>query len=104
MVKKGKIECGYEFAIDDEKLNDMRAVDALAEFEEAIEAGQDWEALRCASWLVKYLLGAQGRRELYKLLEDENGKVTTDAVTEALGQIFEALGDDAKNSEPSPAH
>lgn len=104
MVKKGKIECGYEFAIDDEKLNDMRAVDALADHEEAYEAGQTWEALRCASFLLKYLLGKQGRNELYKLLEDENGRVTCEAATEALGQILEELGDDAKNSEPSPAH
>lgn len=104
MIKKGKIECGYEFAIDDERLNDMRAVDALAEMNEAIDAGEDWEALRNASWLLKYLLGEKGRRALYKMLEDEDGRVTTEAATEALGQIFEALGDDAKNSEPSPAH
>lgn len=104
MIKKGKIECGYEFSIDDEMLSDMRAVDALAGLEKAMEGGDDWGALKNASWLIKYLLGAKERNKLYKMLENEDGKVTTEAATEALGQIFEALGDDAKNSEPSPAH
>jgi hypothetical protein len=43
------------------------------------------------------VLGEEQRERLYKMLEDENGRVPADVASEAIAEIFENMGDEGKN-------
>lgn len=84
----GKTKSGFEFTVDDEKLNDMRFVDALAEaMEDTFKAPK----------VIKMLLGEEQKEALYTHLETEKGNVPIEAVMEAIEEIMGATAE-TKNS------
>ena len=89
-MKTVTIKNGFQLTVDEVALNDMEMLDAIAE-------AQSEDPLRI-SFVIKKLLGNEQRKKLYDFLRDESGKVPIDAVTEAVTEVFNALGEEGKNS------
>lgn len=85
---KGKTSTGFEFDIEDERLDDMELVDIMAEIDE--------NPLLMPK-LCKMLLGEEQKKRLYDHLRSEDGRVTIEATTNAIQEIFNSPGD-LKNS------
>lgn len=86
---KGKTESGFEFEIDEQKLNDMEYVDDLAEIDENILA---------FSRVLTTTLGKEGKKRLYDHVRNENGVATVDDVMEEFNEIMSTAGSKTKNS------
>ena len=85
---KGKTSTGFEFDIEDERLDDMELVDIMAEIDE--------NPLLMPK-LCRMLLGDGQKKRLYDHLRNEEGRVPIEAVTNAIQEIFNSPGD-LKNS------
>ena len=85
---KGKTSMGFEFDIEDERLDDMELVDIMAEIDE--------NPLLMPK-LCKMLLGEEQKKRLYDHLRSEDGRVPIEATTNAIQEIFNSPGD-LKNS------
>ena len=85
---KGKTSTGFEFDIEDERLDDMELVDIMAEIDE--------NPLLMPK-LCKMLLGDEQKKRLYDHLRSEDGRVPIEATTTAIQEIFNSPGD-LKNS------
>ena len=85
---KGKTSTGFEFDIEDERLDDMELVDIMAEIDE--------NPLLMPK-LCKMLLGEVQKKRLYDHLRSEDGRVPIEATTNAIQEIFNSPGD-LKNS------
>lgn len=88
-MKQGRLENGFEFTIDEEVMDDMELVDAMAEAEES-------DPLKFSTVVLK-VLGKEQRNRLYDYLRDENGKVPIMAVANAITEILKSAGEDGKN-------
>ena len=87
MEKQIKLENGFELTIDDVVLDDMELVDLLGELEDdPMKIGK----------VVKKVLGDQ-KNALYDHVRTEDGRVPVSVLTDAITEIFEALGEEAKN-------
>lgn len=86
---KGKTSSGFEFSLDENVLNNMELVDALAEAE-----NDNPVAISKACVL---LLGKETRKKLYDHIREPDGRVQIEKVSQNLADIFEALGNPAKN-------
>lgn len=87
---KGETKSGFQYEIPDNVFDNMELVDAIA------EAAEDDNA--AISRIVKLTLGAEQRKKLYDHLRTEDGRVPTEQVFEAVGEIFAAFGKTEKNS------
>ena len=85
---KGKTSTGFEFDIEDERLDDMELVNIMAEIDE--------NPLLMPK-LCKMLLGEEQKKRLYDHLRSEDGRVPIEATTNAIQEIFNSPGD-LKNS------
>jgi len=85
---KGKTSTGFEFDIEDERLDDMELVDIMAEIDE--------NPLLMPK-LCKMLLGEEQKKRLYDHLRSKDGRVPIEATTNAIQEIFNSPGD-LKNS------
>ena len=85
---KGKTSTGFEFDIEDERLDDMELVDIMEEIDE--------NPLLMPK-LCKMLLGEEQKKRLYDHLRSEDGRVPIEATTNAIQEIFDSPGD-LKNS------
>ena len=81
---KGKTSTGFEFDIEDERLDDMELVDIMAEIDE--------NPLLMPK-LCKMLLGEEQKKRLYDHLRSEDGRVPIEATTNAIQDIFNSPGD-----------
>lgn len=88
-AKTGTTQSGFSFSIPEENLDNMELLDALAELDEN-------DPLQ-VSTVCRLLLGKDQRRLLYDHLRAPAGNVPIQAVTEAIGEIFNACGDAGKN-------
>lgn len=86
---RGTTKSGFEFEIDEVRLNDMEFLDALAETQEDVLA---------FSKVNTMLLGTEQKKRLYDHLRDDNGHVPIEAMKEAIEDIFKSSGEDLKNS------
>ena len=89
MIKKGTLSNGFKDEVDDAVMDDMRLSDAISE-------SMEDEPLKISK-VIKMVLGKEQRERLYKMLEDENGRVPADVASEAIAEIFENMGDEGKN-------
>lgn len=76
---RGKTSTGFAFEIEEHVLDNMELVDAI------MEADENPTAL---SKIVKILLPADQRKELYNHLRTEKGNVPIMAVAQAVAEIF----------------
>lgn len=89
---KGKLSNGFKFEVDTEVFNDMELI-------EAIVASEGDEPTRIVE-VVERILGKEQKKALYDSLRNEDGKVTVEAVGEAIDEIMAKVSEDAegKNS------
>ena len=87
-MKEGKLKNGFKYKVDENLLDDMEMLDALAEAEE--------NPLKI-SFVSKRLLGETQRKELYNHLRKEDGKVPVEETVQAIADILTSLGEDGKN-------
>ena len=80
---KGKTSSGFEFDVEDDRLDDMELVDIMAEID---------ENPLLMSKLCGMLLGDEQKRRLYDHLRVEDGRVPIEAVTNAIQEIFNSPG------------
>lgn len=88
-MKAGELSNGFKYEIEDAIFDDMRFLDALAEADEGDPLA--------ASRVCTMLLGKEQKKALYKMLQDEEGRVPIATALECVKEIMEALGDDSKN-------
>lgn len=86
---KGKTKSGFEFELDENVINNMELVDALADC-----ASDDPFAI---SKTVKLLLGNELHRKLYDHLRTGDGRVPMEMVSMEVSEIFSAFGTAGKN-------
>ena len=89
-MTKGKLDNGFEYEIDENILNDMELLDAIAETQ--------YEDPLKISTVCKKVLGVEQRNRLYEFVRAEDGTVPVDAVTQTVVDIMMSLGDEGKNS------
>ncbi len=85
---KGTTKSGFEFEIDSNVLDNMELVDALAEASE--DATQISKAIRM-------ILGDEQKKKLYEHVRNEDGVVSVTAISDELLDMFDIIGDEAKN-------
>ena len=88
-MKKGKLNNGFEYEVDENVLDDMELLDALAEAEE--------NPLKI-SVVSRKVLGTEQRKRLYDHLRREDGTVPVEDASQAIIDILEDMGDEGKNS------
>lgn len=86
---KGKTSSGFEYEIDEEKLDDMRLLDMIADIAEG--------DITKISQLTRKVLGDKQREGLYKHLEETEGRPSIKKVCNEITEIFSA-GNAGKNS------
>lgn len=89
MIKKGTLKNGFEYEIDDEIMDDMEMVEAVAE-------AQGENPLAVAT-VIKMALGEDQKKRLYDYIRNDKGRVPVQKAVESLTEMFEALGEDGKN-------
>ncbi len=89
-MASGKTSSGFEFNVDRAVIDDMRIVDAVAE----VADGSNPLAI---SFLVKTILGEEGKKALYEHLQEEEGRVPLTKVSNEITEIFKAFGEEGKN-------
>lgn len=87
-MKKGTLENGFKYEVDENILDDMELLDALAEAEE--------NPLKI-SIVSKKILGTEQRKRLYDHIRREDGTVPVEEASQAIADILESLGDEGKN-------
>ena len=86
---KGKTKSGFEFEIDETRLDDMEFVEALADVEENF--------LKFPK-VCNILLGEEQKKRLYDHLRAEAGKVPVQLMSETITEIMILAGNSTKNS------
>ena len=87
---KGTTKSGFTFEVDENAFNDMEVVDVLS--------NEEMHAPYKMSFLVSRVLGEKQKKALYAHLRDDSGRVPVDAVEREMVDIFEAFGNQGKNS------
>lgn len=90
---KGETKSGFKFVADDEAMDDIEFIELLAQVDETPTV---------LPKIAKTVLGDEQYETLKDHLRNKKGRVPVEAFTTALEEIFEAAGEEVKNSEPSP--
>ena len=85
----GTTSTGFEWQVEEEALDDMELLDALAE----IDAGR----LDAVSAACLHLLGKEQRAKLYDHRRDERGRVRISDVSAEIGEIIAGMRDGKKS-------
>ena len=93
-MRSGTTSSGFKFKIDEVDLNDMEFIELMAEAEE--------NPLKYPK-MVERMLGKEQKQKLYDHVRTKGGRVPPDAIDKEVEEIFTLAGEDAKNSESSPA-
>ena len=88
-MKKGKTQSGFKYEIDENILDDMELIDAMA-------AAQGEDPTQISTVVVK-VFGIEQCKKLYDHLRTEDGRVPVTDVANIITEILESLGDDGKN-------
>jgi len=87
---QGKTKSGFAYALDKDVMNNMELVDALAEMQE--------ENPLSVSRVLNLILDKNQKQRLYNHVRTESGRVPMEKITEELGEIFSAFGQQGKKS------
>ncbi len=91
---KAKLNDGYQTEIIEENIGDWEFLEVLSDIDE----GEEGLIVKAA----RMMLGKEGVKDLKEHLRNEQGKVPTASMVEALRELMESANE-LKNSEPSPA-
>lgn len=89
-MQKGKTKSGFEYEFNEDLINDMEVIDALAEI-------ANNENILAVSTVVKKLLSDEERKRLYDHVMLEDGRVPVDALMEELSEMMSG-SDEGKKS------
>lgn len=92
---EGKTKTGFTYQLDDDAMNNMELVDAMAELD---DGGHPFALSR----VCLLLLGKEQRKRLYDHIRTEDGRVPPQAMGEEIADIIRGFGEQGKNSAPSP--
>lgn len=97
-MKRGTTSTGFQYELDERRLDDMRFVDILATVLD--ENSSAFEKAAGVSRLITMLLGAETKTALYDHIgKSYDGRVPQAALEQALSEIMRSAGEDAeKNS------
>ena len=87
-MRRGTTKSGFEFEIDERDLNDYRFLKMLARSQKDALAFSD---------VLERMLGPEQEEALCKHLEDEDGHVPLETLSEVVAEIMTIAGDDTKN-------
>lgn len=93
-MRTGKTKSGFEFAIEESSMDNMELVDKLVEIDDGNMAAMPKAATM--------LLGEEQKERLYAHLRAAAGNVPIEAFINELTEIMEIMGEEGKNSSPSP--
>lgn len=85
-----KIKEGCEYEVDDEAMDNMELIEAIAETKRDSAAG--------LGKVLTIVLGKEQKKKLYDDLRNEKGRVPVAAVSAAIITIMDSFGDKGKNS------
>lgn len=86
-MTKGKLDNGFEFELDESRIDDMRFLEDLAAMDE--------NPLLMPK-VIERMLGKEQKERLYKHLE-KDGKVSIGDFSAAVSEIFDKANDSLKN-------
>lgn len=86
----GTLSCGFAFSVPEDIRDDMELLDALAEIQEGDPVAM--------SRVTEMILGKDQKKALYNALRNERGRVSVTAVSGAITEIFQQMGEAGKNS------
>lgn len=86
----GETKSGFAFSLDDNTMDNMELVDALAEMQSTNPLA--------VSRVVHMVLGSDQKRRLYDHVRGEDGRVSVKAVEQEIEEIFAAFDTAGKNS------
>lgn len=89
-MKQIELTNGFKMELDDNVMDNMELVDALAE--------ADGEDALAVSKIARMILGKEKRKQLYDYLRTGDGRVPVEAVSNSIKEIFDSFGDKGKNS------
>lgn len=89
-MKSGTTRTGFEYTFDDDRINDMEVIDALAD----VTSGENVLAITHA---LRKLLPDDDRKRLYEHVRLEDGRVPADAIMEEIRDMMEGV-DEGKKS------
>lgn len=81
---EGKTSKGFNFAIEEQDLNDMEFLELMAEVDE--------NPLLFPK-LIEMMLGKEQKSALYEFYRNEQGKVPIDEIRDAVGEILASNGE-----------
>ena len=87
-MKEIKLSSGYVFEVEDEVIDDMELVDALA----SMTSDEDVMAI---SKVATKLFGDH-KKAIYNSFRTKSGRVPTSKIADAIREMFEQLGDNGK--------
>ena len=87
-MRTGKTSTGFEFEIDEQKLDDMEFLDALAEVDDNSLA---------LPKIIKTILGYDQKKKLYDHLRSDEGRVPIKAVAKEIAEIMKLSQEEVKN-------
>lgn len=85
-----EIKEGCVVEVDDEAMDNMELIEAIAETKNDSAAG--------LSKVLTLILGKEQKKKLYDDLRNEKGRVPVAAVSDAIIKIMNGFGDKGKNS------
>lgn len=95
-MKKGQLENGFKFEVDEKALEDMEVVDCLAVFRECVDEETEPDVVALKT-LGDKILGAKQKKALYDHIREDDGRVDPEVYVEALFEVINKLGDEGKN-------
>ena len=91
-MKKGTLDNGFEYEIDETLLDDMEFLDLFAD---TVNGDDPWAIFK----VIKTMFPPEKKKELYQFCRNrETGRVPPTKVGELIGAIIEDVRKDGKNS------
>lgn len=89
-MKQITLENGFVISVDENVIDNMELVDALAEMKD------DDDSLGISK-VARLILGKKQRKALYDAVRTEDGRVPLNEISHAIEEIFAAFDDQGKN-------
>ena len=89
-MKQITLENGFVISVDENVIDNMELVDALADMKD------DDDSLGISK-VTRLLLGKKQRKALYDAIRTEDGRVPLNEISHAIEEIFAAFDDQGKN-------
>lgn len=88
-MKKGKTTSGFKYEVDENVLDDMELIDAMA-----ASQGEDPTQITV---VISKIFGDEQKKRLYDHVRTEDGRVPVADIANVIKEVIESLGDEGKN-------